>query len=59
MTAVAPAFLPRLLEEIATAEDLVEARAVVRQYREQLDALPALQREQANELIEDAINEHR
>lgn len=52
-----PPFLRRLLEEIATAEDESEAAAVVEPYREKLDALPALQREQVNELIQDAIRE--
>lgn len=54
-----PPSVQRLLEEIAAAEDAAEAAAIVRRHREELDALPALQREQVNELIEDAIREHR
>jgi prophage regulatory protein len=54
-----PPFLQRLLEEIAAAEDAAEAAAIVQQYREELDALPARQREQATELVEDAIRERR
>jgi predicted DNA-binding transcriptional regulator AlpA len=51
-------FLQRLLEEIAAAEDAAEAAAIVRRNHDELDALPALQREQADEFIEDAIREH-
>lgn len=54
-----PGFLQRLLEEIAVAEDGAAAVAAVQRYRAELDALPELQREQANELIEDSVNEHR
>jgi prophage regulatory protein len=48
-------FVPRLLQEIAAAEDVAEVAAIVQRHREQIEALPALQREQANELVEDAI----
>jgi predicted DNA-binding transcriptional regulator AlpA len=50
-----PPFLQRLLQEITTGEE--DAAAIVQRYHDELGALPELQREQANELIQDAIRE--
>jgi hypothetical protein len=54
-----PSGIQRLLEEIAVAEDEGEVTALLERYADKLDALPPKMREQANELIEDAIYDRR
>lgn len=51
--------LTRLLQEIATADDLAEVAAILQRCDAQIDALPPREYEQANELIQDAIDEYR
>jgi hypothetical protein len=59
MTPGMPPFMPRLLAEIATAENTAEVATIVQRHDRQMKALPGWQYELASEAIIDALNEYR